>query len=155
MKTFSKEEIEEMSMIEVAYEVMKEDQKAFVFNDLIKRIAEEKDVSIEEVNERISHLYTELNTDGRFVMAGENTWGLKNWYALEQIEEELNTPAKPRKKPKKKRKEEDVVEEGFDDELEDEFEDLEDELDQLSHAEDNDEEFEGSDLEEDDDELDK
>lgn len=153
LNEYKPEQINEMSMIEITYELMKEQREPFVFNDLMKRVAEIKGMSEEEVMERISFLYTDLNIDGRFICIGENRWGLRTWYPYEQIEEEVTQTVR-RKKTKKAAAEEVELDEDFDDleeELDDEFEDLEDELDELVSDEDDDEE-EDVDLDLDDDE---
>ncbi|MQH79788.1 DNA-directed RNA polymerase subunit delta, partial [Escherichia coli] len=33
--------------------------------------------------------YTDLNTDGRFLNVGENLWGLRDWYSVDDIEEKI------------------------------------------------------------------
>ncbi|WP_231687033.1 DNA-directed RNA polymerase subunit delta [Bacillus sp. JCM 19034] len=93
----SNEEMNELSMVEVAFEIMKKDRKPYNFYDLMDEVAAAKKMTKEQVEERISNLYTDLNIDGRFHSLGDNTWGLKSWYALEQAEEEITTPVKKKK----------------------------------------------------------
>lgn len=165
LNNYKPEEIKEMSMIEITFELMKEKKQPIVFNDLLKQIQEIKQLSEEEVMDRISYLYTDLNIDGRFICLGENRWGLRTWYPYEQAEEEV-TPTVRRKKAKKTDDDDIDVEldEDFDDfeeELDDDYEDLEDELDELvnDESEDTDEEFdldideEEADIEDEDDNL--
>ncbi|MBP3952762.1 DNA-directed RNA polymerase subunit delta [Bacillus suaedae] len=128
LQEMTKEELQEVSMIEVAFEIMKKERKPFDYYDLIKEVAKIKGMSKEEVNQRIANLYTAMNIDGRFHSLGDNNWGLKSWYALEQSDEEITTPVKPRKKAKIADTDLDA---GFDD-FDDEYEDLEDELDELA-----------------------
>nr|WP_223155140.1 DNA-directed RNA polymerase subunit delta [Alkalibacillus aidingensis] len=137
-----------MSMIEIAYEMMKDENKATNFQDIFKFVAEAKGFSEEEKEQYISQLYTDLNIDGRFMSVGANMWGLKYWYPVDQTEEDaFLAEEKPKKKKKKaKAKEEDPVDEDIiledddieelgeeaaeDDELfEDEVDDLEKDLD--------------------------
>lgn len=141
IKTFEKEELKEMSMIEIAFELLKEGKKPIAFKDMFAQVAEAKELTKEQQDERIANLYTDLNVDGRFINIGENQWGLKKWYPIERIEDELS--AKPSKKRAAKSKEED---EDYDIDLEDEL--LED--DELEDLEDEDEEV--GELEEDEDE---
>ncbi len=75
VSTISKEELQELSMIELAYELLKEERQPFKYFDLVNRIAELKGMTKEQINERISFLYTDLNIDGRFLALGENRWG--------------------------------------------------------------------------------
>ena len=139
----TKEELQETPMVELAYAVMKEERKPFNYYDLIKEVAELKGMSKEAVEARIANLYTDMNIDGRFHSLGDNNWGLKSWYALEQSEEEITTPVKPRKKSKEA--DADDLDADLED-YEDEYEDLEDELDEISNEEDaDDEDFEDKD----------
>ncbi|WP_308417645.1 DNA-directed RNA polymerase subunit delta [Alkalihalobacterium bogoriense] len=140
IKNLNKEELAETSMVEIAYAVMKENKNPFTYHDLLKQVADIKGMTEEEVNRRISSLYTDLNIDGRFICVGENTWGLRSWYPVEKMEEDFTVVPKTRKKAKAKAADEFEDEEEFED-YEDEFEDLEDELDEISGEEDQ-EEFE-------------
>ncbi|UOE93977.1 DNA-directed RNA polymerase subunit delta [Alkalihalobacillus sp. LMS39] len=140
IKDLNQEELAETSMVEIAYAVMKEHKSPFIYHDLLKQVAEIKSMSEEEVNRRISSLYTDLNIDGRFICVGENTWGLRSWYPVEKMEEDFTVVPKTRKKAKAKAADEFEEEEEFED-YEDEFEDLEDELDEITDEE-NQEEFE-------------
>ncbi|WP_209123389.1 DNA-directed RNA polymerase subunit delta [Alkalihalobacillus sp. BA299] len=144
ISAYSREELEELSMVEVAFHVLKEEKQTFSYFDLIKRVVELKGMSEEQMKQRISYLYTELNVDGRFMCIGDNVWGLKAWYPIEKIEEDIIT-AKPRKKAKATDDEDEIdVDEDFED-FEDEFEEIEDELDELADDEDSDD-FEEEDL---------
>ncbi len=134
-----KAELQELSMVEIAFEVMKEERNPYDYYDLVKRVAEIKGMAKAEVNERIANLYTDMNIDGRFHSLGDNRWGLKSWYPLEQAEEEITTPVKARKKAKSADVDDVVaLDDGFED-YEDEYEDLEDELDEIASDEDEDE----------------
>lgn len=137
LKELKLEQIKEMSMVEIAFELLKEEKQPFAFHDLVKRVAEIKQLTDEEVAGRISYLYTDFNIDGRFISLGENRWGLKTWYPYEQADEEV--PQTTRRK--KAKVADDDFEEDFDEidgDLEDEYEDLEDELDELVSEEDED-----------------
>ncbi len=139
LNEYTPQEIEEMSMVEIAFELMKTEKQPFAFADLVKRVAEIKGLSESSVLDQISYLYTDLNIDGRFICLGENRWGLRAWYPYEQSEEEV-TPTVRRKKAKVTDDDLDIdLDEDFDDleeELDDEFEDLEDELDDFINDED-------------------
>ena len=43
----------------------------------------------EDIENRIVQFYTDLNTDGRFLNVGENLWGLRDWYSVDDIEEKI------------------------------------------------------------------
>jgi DNA-directed RNA polymerase subunit delta len=158
LEQLSPEEIQEMSMIELAYEILASKKQAISFKELLEEISQLLNLSEEQVSEKIAQFYTELNIDGRFISIGENRWGLKAWYRYEQIDDETTPQIKSKKKKAK-------ILYGDEDDLDiDEFDDLDDEdlvYDDLDVFEDDEEEvldeeedFDGLDDEEDfDDEL--
>jgi DNA-directed RNA polymerase subunit delta len=151
LKNYSHEESKKLSMIELANAIMLDEKKAMNFKDVFEQIANIKEFSDADKAANIAQFYTDLNVDGRFITIGSNMWGLKRWYPVETMDEEVAAAPKKKKKTKKKKKEEeslDLVEEeldivdedieemadDFDDDEEDEFdadleEDLEDEDD--------------------------
>ncbi len=137
LKDYSEEKISETSMIEVAHAILDEQKKPAEYHALLKRVGEVKGLADDQLTRRISHLYTEMSIDGRFVNLGDNSWGLRSWYPFDQTEEELSQAASKARKKKAKEKED---EDAFDEDPEDydEFEDLEDELDDLANEEDTD-----------------
>lgn len=148
LKQYSKEQIKELAMVEVAYELFTEKKKPIIFKDLVNDISKTLGLSKEQVASKIAQFYTDVNIDGRFICVGENTWGLRIWYPYDQIEEEVVPVAKPKKKKSKKAVDEDLDLKGFDDvgeeDLEyDEIDDLDDDDDDLT-----------DDLDDDDDDLD-
>lgn len=131
---YSKEELQELSLIELAYEFMKNSKQPISFNDLVKEISSAADISEQEIRTRLAQFYTDLNIDGRFLALGENRWGLRVWYPVDTVEEEVVTQAKPKKKKSKKVVDEEdlddfdeIDEEDYDDV--DEFEEEDDLLD--------------------------
>ncbi|GGI41201.1 DNA-directed RNA polymerase subunit delta [Mammaliicoccus stepanovicii] len=89
LKDFSKEMVDEHSFIEMAFILLNENGKDTNLYDMIdefKRIGNYKDSEIEN---RILQFYTDLNTDGRFLSVGENIWGLRDWYSVDDIEEKI------------------------------------------------------------------
>ncbi|MBN3546332.1 DNA-directed RNA polymerase subunit delta [Fictibacillus barbaricus] len=155
MNTYTKEQVVEMSMVEIAFEILKNEKQPVQFYDLVKQIAEIKGLSKEAVENRIAYFYTDMNIDGRFVSLGDNKWGLKTWYPVESSEEELGATNKPTKR--KKASEDDYdFEEDFDDE---DFDELEvedafvDEDDDLADDDDDDEDEEELDFDEEDEDF--
>jgi DNA-directed RNA polymerase subunit delta len=124
LKQLSTEELRQMSFIELAHELLVDRKQALTFDDLLKEIGGMLGLSKEEVRSRMVQFYTDLNVDGRFIALGENRWGIRAWYPVDQIEEETVPTIKPRKKKAKKKDEEDL-EEDFDEEDLD-FDDLDD-----------------------------
>src|SRR3954451_7949472 len=171
---FSKEEIGEMSLIELAYELLVEKKQAVAFKDILDEISKLVGLTDKQVKAKIAQFYTELNIDGRFLAIGDNQWGLRVWYPVDQVVEEIVNPAKAKKKKKAKK----VVEEELafdhpeeilddldilDDDLVDDDDDDDDDLDDvdlLDDLDDDDDDLDDDDLvveleiEDDDDDLD-
>ncbi len=125
LKQFSKEELHQMSFIEVAHDLLAEKKSVLSFQELLDEITKLLDVSESEARGRMVQFYTDLNIDGRFITLGDNRWGLREWYPVDQIEEET-VPTMKTKKKKTKTKTKKAAKEEEDLEL-DEFEDLDDE----------------------------
>ena len=83
---FDEDTINELSTIEIAYEILKQTKNPFVFKELAEKIGELKKLNSEKLLDVLPQLYTELNIDGRFIHIGKNEWGLKSWYSLEKAE---------------------------------------------------------------------
>jgi DNA-directed RNA polymerase subunit delta len=118
---YSKEELRELSLIEMAYEYLKNSKQPIAFMDLVNEIAAAAGFTEEEIRARLAQFYTDVNIDGRFLSLGENRWGLRIWYPVDTAEEEVVTATKPKKKKAKKVIDEDEIEDL------DDFEDLDDE----------------------------
>ncbi|TFB19228.1 DNA-directed RNA polymerase subunit delta [Filobacillus milosensis] len=154
LENYTKDQLKEVSMVEIAYDILAEEKKAMNFNEVFDLIAEAKEYTQAQKEEFIVQFYTDLNIDGRFMSVGSNMWGLKKWYPFDQQEDDTIsfTEEKPKKKKKKKKKKEELVEEEVEPELvEDDFDnDIEEDDDEIfdDDVEDDD------DLAEDDDEED-
>ncbi|MFD2707090.1 DNA-directed RNA polymerase subunit delta [Salibacterium lacus] len=127
---YNEEEVEEMSAIELAHILLEDEKKPYEYGSLMNRIAELKDLSSDETKNRQTKLFTSMNLDGRFVHLGENHWGLRGWYPLDQSDEDLSTTVKM----EDTKKNQDPVDD-FEEDFDDNFEDIEDELDELSQEE--------------------
>ncbi|KRG15860.1 DNA-directed RNA polymerase subunit delta [Virgibacillus soli] len=138
----SKEELQEMSLIELAFQIFEARGEAISFQDLIDEMGANLGLSKDEMREKMVQFYTDLNIDGRFMTLGENRWGLREWYPIDQIDEEVVMPTKPKKKKKAKKAKdedellEDLEEEELDYDLEDEdlLDDEEEEEDESLEA---------------------
>lgn len=80
----------ELSMIEVAHAILEQREDVMDFTDLVNQIQVFLDKSDVEIRESLAQFYTDLNIDGSFISLGENRWGLRSWYAIDSIDEELN-----------------------------------------------------------------
>lgn len=130
LELYSKEQLQEMSFVEIAYQYLNNNNKQPIsFNHLISEISATLGFSEDKVRARIAQFYTDLNIDGRFLALGENRWGLRVWYPVDTVEEEVVTSVKSKKKKAKKVVDDDEAElDSFDDTEEDyEFDDYSDE----------------------------
>ncbi|MDH6364777.1 DNA-directed RNA polymerase subunit delta [Enterococcus sp. PF1-24] len=98
----------ELSMIEVAHAILEQNDNVMDFSDLVNEIQNYLGKSDLEIREALSQFYTDLNIDGSFISLGDNRWGLRSWYAIDSIDEELNQgldeddEETPRRKKRKK-----------------------------------------------------
>lgn len=79
----------ELSMIEVAHEIFEETGEVLDFNDLLSKVQDYIGLSEAELEEKMTRFYTNLNIDGSFISLGENRWGLRSWYPIDSIDEEI------------------------------------------------------------------
>ena len=87
-------EIEQLPLVELAWEILKNVKEPMYFRDIMKEIQQIRKMSEGEVNEYIARLYTEINIDGRFVCIGQNVWGLNRWYPVDKSTERATTGKK-------------------------------------------------------------
>ncbi|UJZ87375.1 DNA-directed RNA polymerase subunit delta [Heyndrickxia coagulans] len=134
LRQLPKEELKEMSFIELAEQILEEKKQVTSFQDLLAEIGAILGLPKEETESKMIQFYTDLNIDGRFISLGDNTWGLRAWYPVDQIDEEVTHTVKTkRKKAKVVEEEEDFIDdedldlEDIDDVAEDEEEDFADE----------------------------
>ncbi|WP_353056494.1 DNA-directed RNA polymerase subunit delta [Sporosarcina luteola] len=118
----TKEELQEESMIDIAFAVLTERREALTLEQLMTEIRELTGMSEKQMKDKLLQFYTDMNIDGRFLAINNNQWGLREWYPVDQIEEETAPVVKVRKKKKKK---------AYDDEDEDDEEEEEIDEDEL------------------------
>ncbi len=96
----------ELSMVEVAHAILEAKNEVLDFNQLLVEIQEYMELSDEALEARMARFYTDLNIDGSFISLGDNRWGLRAWYPIDSIDEEIATSMEDEevKKPRKKRK---------------------------------------------------
>ena len=119
----NREQLEKYSMIEMAVALLKQEKKAMNYRDIFEEITELKQLDGAERDEAFAQFYTDLNLDGRFLYLGQGIWGLKVWYPVDQIDEEITEEPKKKKKKKKKVKKKEI-EPSIDHPVEEEEEDL-------------------------------
>lgn len=145
LSDFSQEQIEEMSALELALILLEEKRDAYDFHELYARIAELKEYDESELKNRRTKLFTAMNLDGRFVHLGENHWGLREWYPLDQTNEDLSTTITASDIKEDDEELDELDEELLEGEEKDlDYDEVEDELDELSHEDDDDYEKDNS-----------
>jgi DNA-directed RNA polymerase subunit delta len=116
LENLTQEQLQEMSLIEIAYELLYDRKQPMHLNDLVDEVAKLLGATKEEIQANIAQFYTDLNIDGRFLNVGGNMWGYKGWYPVEQYEDDFVPTVRLKKKKAKI------------DEVEDDFEDLDEDL---------------------------
>lgn len=95
-------------MLEVAYAILEQHGDVMEFSDLVNQIQNYLGKADSDIRERLPQFYTDLNLDGSFISLGENRWGLRSWYPIDSIDEEVShigddeDEDKPRRKKRKK-----------------------------------------------------
>ena len=79
----------ELSMIEVAHEILETTGEVLDFDDLLLRVQEYLGLSKKELDSKMTRFYTNFNVDGSFISLGDNLWGLRAWYPIDSIDEEI------------------------------------------------------------------
>ncbi|KAF1303444.1 MULTISPECIES: DNA-directed RNA polymerase subunit delta [Enterococcus] len=99
---------DELSMIEVAHAILEQRGDVMEFSDLVNQIQTYLGKSDSVIRDSLAQFYTDLNIDGSFISLGDNRWGLRSWYAIDSIDEEVNhgideeDEDTPRKRKRKK-----------------------------------------------------
>ena len=157
-REMTKEQLAEESLINLAYVILNEKRASVSFNDLLTILQELVGYSNEEIKARLLQFYTDLNVDGRFLYNQETGWGLREWFKVEQIEEETAPSVKTHKKKSKAS----LDDEDLDEDLEEEDIDFDEDYEEFVEEEDVEEveekediDFEDEDIEDIDEEIDE
>ena len=129
LNVFAGQEKSELSMIEVARAILEErgrDNEMY-FNDLVNEIQNYLEKSNSEIRAALPIFYSDLNVDGSFIPLGDNKWGLRSWYAIDEIDEEVITLEEDDDAPKRKKKRVNAFMDGNDDTIDYGNDDPEDE----------------------------
>lgn len=96
LKKMSEDEIEKMSLVDLASLMLEEEKKQFNFLDMFNQVAKIKGLSESAKDDKLAQFYTDLNVDGRFTALGSNNWGLRRWYPSSQTTEKHITESRKR-----------------------------------------------------------
>ncbi|MFD2616258.1 DNA-directed RNA polymerase subunit delta [Terrilactibacillus laevilacticus] len=106
---------EEKPKLDQVFDLLKDGNKTpRTFYELAHNVFTKQEVERDN-GEMLARLYTNMNVDGRFLSLGNNFWGLRSWYPIEQREEDVAKTLAPSRKNK-------TANDGFDD-----YDDYEDE----------------------------
>ncbi|MGD7042958.1 DNA-directed RNA polymerase subunit delta [Jeotgalibacillus proteolyticus] len=164
LKSLTKEEVREYSFIEVSHYLLVDRHATMSFKEMLNEWKKLLGLTDKDVKSHMVQFYTDLNMDGRFISIGEDQWGLRTWYPLDQVEDEhVTSEIQTKKKLKSKSKKKKLADEDLDyDDLDDEEEDLvydelDDDLEDVDDIddEDEDEDFDEELIEDDDFDLDE
>lgn len=148
-REMTKEQLKEESFIDLGYAVLEEKHESLTLQELLDEIRALNGFTHAQMKERMLQYYTDMNIDGRFLAISENRWGLREWYPVEQIEEETAPTVKVRKKKAKATAGDDDLEDdtdedeiAFEDDFDEFVEDVDGEDDDFDLDDDDDDEVE-------------
>ncbi|PTH47024.1 DNA-directed RNA polymerase subunit delta, partial [Staphylococcus agnetis] len=72
-----------------AYTLLTEKNETMNLYDIIDEFKQIGHYEDNQIENRVVQFYTDLNTDGRFLSVGDNVWGLRDWYSVDDIEEKI------------------------------------------------------------------
>ena len=90
IKKLSTEELEKLSQLDIAYNLLKFNKKTYKTGELLKEICEALGLGEKEYQDLIGDFYTSLNLDKRFILI-DNSWDLTENHSVKVIvEDELD-----------------------------------------------------------------
>src|SRR5699024_5105474 len=89
LDNYTKEMMDENSFIDMSFIYLEDKGKDADLYEIIDKFKEAGNYEEEEIENRILQFYTDLNTDGRFLSTGENIWGLRDWYSVDDISDKV------------------------------------------------------------------
>ena len=78
-------EMNEKSLIELAYDFVSASKNPISFEALWKQIVKEKELSEADAATKVGQFYTNLLLDGRFVNLGNNVWDLRSRHTFDKV----------------------------------------------------------------------
>lgn len=89
LQDYTQEIVDEKAFIDMAYTLLTEKNETMNLYDIIDEFKQIGHYEDNQIEDRIVQFYTDLNTDGRFLSVGDNVWGLRDWYSVDDIEEKI------------------------------------------------------------------
>lgn len=81
------ENVQQMSLLEVALKIMEEKGTVVNIYELIKEVLETKGIDDKD-NSFAARLYTDITTSSKFVFMGEDNWDLKSRQSLDEFDKD-------------------------------------------------------------------
>ncbi|WP_332238244.1 DNA-directed RNA polymerase subunit delta [Sporolactobacillus sp. KGMB 08714] len=101
----------EQSKVDQLYDILAKSKEPKSFYEMTDQVFEKGEIEADD-GETLARLYTTLSLDGRFLSLGNNLWALRNWYPLDQREDDAAKSLGQAEAHKRKSK---LAEDGFDD----------------------------------------
>lgn len=89
LNSYTKEMMDENSFIDMAHIYLEDKEKDTNLYEMVDKFKDIGNYTEVEIEDRILQFYTDLNTDGRFLSTGEGVWGLREWYAVDDINDKI------------------------------------------------------------------
>lgn len=89
LNQFKGQEKNELAMVDVAQAILETTGQVMEFNDLLAEVADYLELEDDVLEQEMIQFYTDLNVNGRFISLGDNRWGLRAWYPIDSIDEEI------------------------------------------------------------------
>ncbi|MCO7125594.1 DNA-directed RNA polymerase subunit delta [Sporolactobacillus shoreicorticis] len=133
------EHVVEKSKVDQFYNILAQAKEPKTFYELTDLVYKKGEIEADG-GESLARLYTTLILDGRFLSVGHNLWALRNWYPLEQREDDIAKTLGDSHHEKHK-----VAEDGFDD-YNDEDDDDDLDIDETDDDSSDDDDYEDDDV---------
>ena len=88
LRELTSEQLTQESLINLAHSILVEKGQPIPFSEITGQIIALGARTEAQLKDAIVQFYTDMNIDGRFLVLGESRWGLREWYAIDQVEEE-------------------------------------------------------------------
>lgn len=150
IKKMSKEEVEKLSYLDIAYNLLKHEHKTLTTVELLKEVCNVLGYGDSEFEDLIGDFYTSLNLDKRFILI-DSKWDLAENHVVkivveDELDEDMNDDLEDIDEEEiEEETEDDIVSDGVET-MEDLDDDLDDDLEDLNIIEEDDEEDLDSDL---------
>ncbi|WP_353948917.1 DNA-directed RNA polymerase subunit delta [Sporolactobacillus sp. Y61] len=126
------EHVAEKSKVDQLYDILAAAKEPKSFYEMTDQILKRDEVEADH-GESLARLYTTLTLDGRFLNVGHNLWALRNWYPIDQREDDVAKTLGDEQYKKNK-----IAEDGFDDYDEDNDDEDEDDSDDVDDTDEED-----------------